>query len=81
MSNDDFGAIVGVGILLGAIGVIGIVFRPTFGPDSDEERKIRQAWGMTKRETLPLVTGILFLITGVLCTITALAFKLAGASQ
>lgn len=78
MSNDDCGAAVAVGFLLGTIGILSIVFRPTFGPDSDEERKIRQAWGMTKRETLPLVTGILFLITGVFFILTALVFKFAN---
>jgi len=79
MTNDDTNAMLGVGLLLGSIGVVGIVFKPVFGPDSEQEQKIRQAWGMTKRETLPFVCGILFLITGAFFVITALAFKFAGA--
>ena len=79
MSNDDANAMLGVGLLLGAIGIVEIVFRPVFWPDSEQEQKIRQAWGMTKRETLPFVCGIGFLITGAFIVITALAFKFAGA--
>ena len=79
MSNDDLKAAIAVGCLIASIGFLSIAFRSTNRPETEQEKKIRQAWGMTKRETLPLVCGIGFLITGAFIVLTVLAFKLAGA--
>lgn len=81
MSNDDTNAMIAIGCLMCAIGTLYIVFRPVskFERNSEELQKIRQIWGMTKPETMPLVVGILFVITGALFVLTVLAFKLAGA--
>ena len=81
MTTDDANSMLGVGVLLCSIGTLLIVFRPVtkFERDSKEVQKIRQAWGMTKPETLPLVNGIFFVIIGALFVLTVLAFKLAGA--
>ena len=81
MTTDDPNSMLVVGVLLSSIGTLWIVFRPVtkFERDSEKVQKIRQAWGMTKPETLPLVNGIFFVCIGALLVLTALAFKLAGA--
>ena len=81
MANDDANSMLVVGVLFCSIGTLCIVFRPVtrFERDSKEVQKIRQIWGMTKPETLPLVHGICFVCIGALFVLAALAFKLAGA--
>lgn len=68
------------GVLMCSIGTLLIVFRPVtkFERDSKEVEKIRQIWGMTKPETLPLVNGICFVCIGALFVLAALAFKFAS---
>ena len=81
MADGDANSMLVVGVLLCSIGTLWIVFRPVtkFERDSKELQKIRQIWGMTKPETLPLVNGICFVSIGAFFVIAALAFKFAGA--